>query len=263
MTLSDAANGAAPSVMLIIGSLRAGGAERQLSDMANYWARSGAKVTLVTWSDPQERDFYVLMPEIKRIWLGEPTPPHPRYTQARELVHRVALLRRLLRDLKPAVLLSFIDVSNIHAILAAWGLPLRVVVAERTHPAINRTVGLPWRVLRRLLYSRAYRVVAQTHDAAGWLERSCRARVAVIPNSLRDLPQIDGAREPLVVAIGRLSKEKGVDVLLRAFGRIRSEFPHWRVCVIGDGAERSALTHLCDQLGLARASDVRRRRTAD
>lgn len=146
--------------------------------------------------------------------------------------------------------MSFIDISNIHSILAAHGLGLRVVVSERTHPAINRVTSWPWRMLRRICYSSAYAVVAQTRDAAGWLQRHCRAHVKVIPNFLCDLPQPQGDRELMIIAVGRLSKEKGFDLLLTAFAKLAPDFPGWRVCIIGDGAERQALTQLRDGLNL-------------
>ena len=58
MTEFSARNGSFPRLLLTIGSLQGGGAERQLSDMANYWARHGAQVTLATWSGPNVEDFY-------------------------------------------------------------------------------------------------------------------------------------------------------------------------------------------------------------
>jgi GalNAc-alpha-(1->4)-GalNAc-alpha-(1->3)-diNAcBac-PP-undecaprenol alpha-1,4-N-acetyl-D-galactosaminyltransferase len=146
--------------------------------------------------------------------------------------------------------LSFIDVSNVCSIVAAAGLGVRVVVAERTHPAMRRSMTRPWRVLRRLCYPRADLVVAQTRDAAAWLERNYRARVRVIPNALRDLPDLECLREPLIVGVGRLTTEKGFDLLLRAFERLQRRFPEWRVCIVGDGVERNALLQLTQDLKL-------------
>jgi len=125
-----------------------------------------------------------------------------------------------------------------------------VVVAERTHPALNDTVSRPWKVLRRLCYSWSDQVVAQTRDAAAWLERRCKSPVLVIPNFLRALPQIALPREFLIIAVGRLTSEKGFDVLLEAFARVRARFPDWRLCIIGEGPERRALTERIAELDL-------------
>jgi GalNAc-alpha-(1->4)-GalNAc-alpha-(1->3)-diNAcBac-PP-undecaprenol alpha-1,4-N-acetyl-D-galactosaminyltransferase len=237
-------------LMLIIGSLQGGGAERQLSDMANYWADRGAEVTLATWSGPEVKDFYPLAGGVSRLWLNISLPSNMPFAAIALSVRRVCRLRRVLRNLRPDAIVSFIDISNIYTLLATRGMNVRVVISERTHPAINRTIGMPWRVLRRICYHMADVVVAQTKDAGHWLERNCHARVKVIPNYLRDLPQISCERELMIIAVGRLSKEKGFDLLVKSFARIALDYPRWRICIIGEGAERQALTDLRDELNL-------------
>jgi len=242
---------ARPRLMLVIGSLQGGGAERQLSEMANYWVGRGADVTLATWSGPSGKDFYSLVPGVSRLWLDVRMPRRMPFAALIASVRRVYKLRRIFRSLQPDVAVSFIDVSNIYTILAAIGLGLRVVVAERTHPAINRTISRPWRLLRRVCYSSAFAVVAQTQDAALWLQRNCHADVKVIPNFLRELPEVQCQRELMIIAVGRLSAEKGFDLLVKAFAELSPDFPNWRVCIIGEGTERQALMRLRDELNLA------------
>jgi GalNAc-alpha-(1->4)-GalNAc-alpha-(1->3)-diNAcBac-PP-undecaprenol alpha-1,4-N-acetyl-D-galactosaminyltransferase len=241
---------AVPRVVLVTGGMDCGGAQRVMADMANYWAARGWQVTLATWSGPELRDFYLLSANISRAWLHVDSRGASPTSGLRAFAGRILRLRRLLRGAKPDVVLSFIDVSNVHTILAAAGLGVRVVVAERTHPGLNRTISHPWRALRRLCYPWADQVVAQTWDAAVWIERRCKTGVLVIPNSLRELPEAVSQREPLIIAVGRLSAEKGFDVLLEAFARVRVRFPQWRLCILGEGPERRALAARLVNLGL-------------
>lgn len=221
-----------------------------MADMANYWAQEGWHVTLATWSGRDLADFYALSPSVSRAWLDVDARGASILGRLHAFVLRVAKLRKLLRAAQPDAVLSFIDVSNIHTILAARGLETRVVISERTHPGLNRTVSRPWRALRRLCYPWADEVVAQTQDAALWIERRCKIAVLVIPNSVRPLTSPTAAREPLIIAVGRLSKEKGFEILLEAFARVSPRFPDWRVCIIGEGPERLALTALAERLNL-------------
>ncbi len=239
-----------PSIVLVIGGMDCGGAQRVLADMANYLCAQGWRVTLATWSGPGVRDFYALSPRICRVWLDSEPSRLPLPGRARALLASVHRLRALLRNAQPQVVLSFIDVSNILTILAAIGLTVRVVVAERTHPGVNRTISGFWRLLRRAVYSFADGVVAQTQDAASWIERSCRVPVRVIPNPLRPLPPAQSQRETLIIGVGRLTPEKGFDLLLRAFARVQERFPQWRVCIIGEGPEREPLQRLAGDLQL-------------
>jgi GalNAc-alpha-(1->4)-GalNAc-alpha-(1->3)-diNAcBac-PP-undecaprenol alpha-1,4-N-acetyl-D-galactosaminyltransferase len=125
-----------------------------------------------------------------------------------------------------------------------------VVISERTHPVLNDTISRPWKLLRRLSYWRAQQVIAQTRDAAGWIERRCHTTVSVIPNFLRALPEPVAARESLIIAVGRLSKEKGFDILIEAFARVRARFPDWRLCILGAGPEQGSLADQVRKLDL-------------
>jgi glycosyltransferase involved in cell wall biosynthesis len=83
-------------------------------------------------------------------------------------------------------------------------------------------------------------------------------RYRVLPASTRDTT-------PTVVHLGRLRKYKAVDVVLKAFVRVRREIADARLAVVGDGPELEALKRLASSLGLdaavtftghARADDV-------
>lgn len=62
-------------------------------------------------------------------------------------------------------------------------------------------------------------------------------------------PPLDGA--PTVTFAGRLTVEKGADVLVRAFARVRERVPGARLSIAGAGPAEHALRALIGQLGLA------------
>jgi GalNAc-alpha-(1->4)-GalNAc-alpha-(1->3)-diNAcBac-PP-undecaprenol alpha-1,4-N-acetyl-D-galactosaminyltransferase len=237
-------------VVLVIGSLQAGGAERQLSDMANYWSETGRGVTLATWSGSQTRDFYPLASGIRRVWLDNSGPHRASFATLCTTLRGWIRLRRLIRQTRPIVVLSFIDVSNIYTILSAFGLGVRIVVSERTDPRVNYGLASVWILMRKLVYRFADGVVAQTEGVASWINATFRTRAIAIPNSLRVLPNVAIKREPIILSVGRLSREKGFDVVLKAFALIREEFPAWCLIIIGSGPEKGSLLELRDELGL-------------
>jgi glycosyltransferase involved in cell wall biosynthesis len=238
------------SAWLITGSLQGGGAERQITQMANYWSGKGSSVTLATWSGPEVRDFYPLDGRVRRVHLNVAPAGRTPLQTMRFNFQRVARLRSLLLRSRPDAVLSFIAVSNVLTILAALRLPLRVVVSERCHPGRDTSVPMMWRMLRKLSYRCPDVVVVQTRDAAQWLQRQCGRPAAIIPNAIRALPEPAQSREPLIVSIGRLTRQKGFDLLLRAFAGIAGEFAQWRVAIIGEGAECANLQRLAQSLGL-------------
>jgi glycosyltransferase involved in cell wall biosynthesis len=241
----------APRRLIVISaSLEGGGSERQLARMANYWAAAGELVTFATWLGPGTADFFRLDSRIQRIYL-EVRPAGGPFAGARNLWARVARLRALIRVERPDAVLSFIAENNVMALLAARGLPVRVVVSERAHPQTDVTVPLLFRLLRRVLYPRAATVVAQTASAARWLRDHGGSNATVVPNAVRELPVMAAMpRERLILAVGRLTHQKGFDLLLRAFARLGNEAADWRVIILGEGPERESLLALRAALAL-------------
>ena len=238
------------AVLLVIGSLESGGAERQISDMANYWVAKGWKVLLATWSGAEAPDFYPLDALVSRVSLAARADAANSRSRIRVNLGRIARLRRLIVLSQPDVVLSFMPQNNLLTILAGMGLNVRVVVSERVQPALDASLPRTWRSLRRIFYKHAGAVVAQTEDAARWLERNCGTTVVVIPNALRCLPEPSDDRQTVVVAVGRLTHQKGFDVLLRAFARIAPVFKEWRLAILGEGEERQNLLRLRNELSL-------------
>ena len=237
-------------VVLVTGGLEGGGAERVLSDMANYWAGREWRVTFATWAGPEVADFFALDPRVERVWVASGRGKGFLIAKLLSRYRSISKLRALLESEKPDAVLSFINTSNVQTILAAAGLKTRVVVSERVSPAADSTVSPIWRLMRRAVYHLSDVVVAQTEDSGDWIRRYCRAEVVVIPNPLRSMPEIRCAREPLIVAVGRLRHQKGFDLLIRAFSQVASRFEDWHVLIIGDGKERESLVGLRDELML-------------
>lgn len=240
-----------PKLLLVIGSLECGGAERQLSDIANSLAAEGLEVIVATVTGPQIDDFYRLHEQVRRKHLVVPAPRVRVLSTIRMAQRRVGALRALVRELQPDAVLSFITESNVMTILACRGLRTRVVISERVQPALHTALPWTWKLLRKLTYRWADAVVAQTRDAAEWIRVKCRKPALVIPNALRPLPQSSAARDPLVIAVGRLAPQKGFDLLLRAFARASAEFSDWRLTIFGEGGERARLIQLSEDLQIA------------
>lgn len=72
-------------------------------------------------------------------------------------------------------------------------------------------------------------------------------RVEVLRNFYPSSQRQEGGERSGALFVGRLSKEKGVDVLVRAVARV----PAAQLTVIGDGPERTGLEALAESLGAA------------
>lgn len=80
--------------------------------------------------------------------------------------------------------------------------------------------------------------------------------VEVILNGfrIRSLPAVSEERaQCAVVQVGHLIKQKHFDVTLRAFARLKKEYPAAQFTVVGQGSERVALEALADELGVSKS----------
>lgn len=234
--------------MIVIHSLGGGGAERVAVDMCEYWLEQGCRVTLVTQSGP-ETDAYPVPEGVERHALGLAGESSGTLGALYVNSRRVLALRRLIRKLRPKVVLGMMTTASVLALAAAQRLPCRVIATEHTHPP-SQSLSPVWLKLRRWAYPRADAVVALTSGTAAWLEQHVPgAQVTVIPNSVRwplessepvvPPPSREGRRR--LLAVGRLHPHKGFDILLRAFAQIVEYFPNWDLVILGEGDEREAL----------------------
>ena len=77
-------------------------------------------------------------------------------------------------------------------------------------------------------------------------------RVELIPNPV--MPLDDGIslqQAPIVIAAGRLNRQKGFDLLIQAWSQVAAAHPDWRLRIYGDGHLRTALDHQIADAGLA------------
>lgn len=244
-------------IVIVVGSIATGGAERVAATMANAWRERGHQVWLVsTYLGPRVVS-YPLHPGVAVVFLSEVMGGSKAPWRLRAL-RKPRVLRTLLLRIKPDVVISFLTNVNVLAIFAcaASGLPL--IISERIDPIYDKRLPRMLRVVRSLSYPFANALVVQTTAAAhGYGARLPGvSRIAVIHNPLpaelaasptRARHDGDGG---CVIAMGRLVHQKGFSALIQAFANALGADPAWRLEIWGDGPLREDLQCLVDRLQL-------------
>ncbi|NYT65746.1 glycosyltransferase family 4 protein [Alcaligenaceae bacterium] len=239
--------------MIVIHSLKGGGAERVTVDISAYWVQRGYRVTVVTQADANT-DKYTLHPKVQRYALGLAGDSKQVIAGVWANLRRVWALRRLIKRERPTIVLGMMTTSSILAIMAARGQPCRVIATEHTHPPAQKLSAM-WLRLRRWAYPQAMAVVALTSGTASWLENNVPgSRLTVIPNAVQwPLEWTEPVIEPparqgryRLLAVGRLHPVKGFDILIQAFTSIARHFPNWDLVILGEGDQRDTLQHQID-----------------
>ena len=235
---------------VVMNALGPGGAQRVMTFLAAALAEHGAQVSILSL-DGSNPPFFPLHPAVAHRPLGLLGGSSGLLTAVRNNLRRIYHLRHAIRASRPDTVLPFCDQTNVITILAACGLWVRVVVAERSDPYLNTPPV--WRLLRRLVYPLAHRVVVQTKEAARAF--TYHSRVSIIPNPVL-IPQIGEVApdkrltRPCIVGLGRLTSEKRFDLLIDAFAAVTERYPEWSLVLIGDGPDRARLESRIQERGI-------------
>lgn len=231
--------------------MSSGGAERVTANLANYWSQQGRQVTILTLAG-KGLDFYELHPAVNRISLNLVTERGNFLLGPWNNVRRIWMLRKVLKEVRPDVVVSMMTRANVLLALAASGISnMCAIGSERVHPP-TMPAGLIWGCLRAWTYGKLSAIAAQTLDSKAWLQSNTYARnIAVIPNPVQfPLPihQPIVTPEDIVVegrhvllAGGRLDRQKGFDLLIDVFAELAPKHSNWILVIFGEGPQRKAL----------------------
>ena len=240
-------------IAFVIPNLGSGGAERVASLLCNDWAGQDHEVTLLTFEEAGAEPFFPLDPRISLRPLAAAELSRGVASMLSKNFARVSRLRAALRALRPDAIVAFMTEANVLTLAAARGLHAPVVISERNQP--NRPgLGRMHKIARRLTYPLASAIVVQTEGIADWAESRFRVPVHVIPNPVPRAHSAGAnapAGAPLIVSLGRLTSQKGLDLLIESFAQLAAKHQTWRVAIYGEGPERAALVRLVAKRGLA------------
>lgn len=246
------------SILLAVSSLSAGGAERMIAELANAWAGKGRNVAVLTLA-ASSADHYALDPRVQRIALDLIWESKSIWQSVASNIRRSLAIRRAVQAFAPDVVVSFIEQTNVRVLAALMGKGIPVIVSERTDPRRHR-IGAGWERARRWLYPHAARTVVQTGTIANWAAGIVPPqRIAVLPNFVRALPEppaFESREAKRILAVGRLDRYKGFDLLLRAFARSGLANKGVGLTILGEGPKRQALEALAREFGIAPAVEM-------
>ena len=245
---------------LFVPSMRGGGAERAMANLANGFVARGHGVELVL-ARAEGPNLPWLDPAVEVIDLG-----------LKRVAGAVMPLRRHLRERRPDALVASWEHANVAAMLAALTARTSVPVVLNEQNTLSQSASEPGRrngamltTLARRLYPRAAGLTAVSAGVADDLATVVgvdRSRIDVVFNPVISAqlerfaaepcehPWFDSGQPPVIVAAGRLRPQKDYPLLVRAFQQVRAR-RECRLMIFGDGPETETLSRLVDELGLA------------
>lgn len=231
-------------ILFLVSSLGSGGAERVATTLCNAWSARGDLVTLIPTYSGGGVPFYPLLEKVELVSLADVAGVGPK--NLRSYARRGLALRRLIRERKPDIIISFLPNVNVAAILSTVFMAPPLIVCERNDPSTRPKLEF-WELACKLTYRFADMLTVQTEAVAAKAKSLYPGveKLRVIPNPLPDgvlqhMATVPSLRHTLL-SVGRLVDQKQVDKLVAAFAELAPCFPDWDLHVYGDGPLRSML----------------------
>ena len=242
-----------------------GGMERVLTNKANYLARHGYEIVVVTTDQRGKQPFFPLEPSIRSIDLGINYDENNGKSFLNKLLHypvKQALhkkrLKAVLMKERPDVTVSMFnnDAGFIPGIKDGSAKLLEIHFSKFKRLQYGRKgvwkLADWWRSKQDEKTVRKFDrfVVLTEEDKAYW---GNLPNIMVIPNAISGIPAGTALlANKRVIAVGRYTYQKGFERLVDAWHLLASRFPDWNLVIIGDGEERPLLEQRIRSYGLER-----------
>lgn len=213
----------------MIPSLQAGGMERVMSELAEFFtARKRNEVHLILYGIT--REIFYSVPD--GIILHTPRFRFNNKWRFFYTFKTFVFLRSTVKKINPDSILSFGEYWNNFVLFSLLGLKYPVFVSDRSQP--DKSLGWFQDMLRHWLYPRAMGLILQTEKAKEiYLLKNKHKNIAVIGNPIKlsNSNILNGKKEKIVLMVGRLIKSKHQDRLIEMFASINE--PDWSLMIVG------------------------------
>lgn len=207
---------------------------------------------------------------------------HPELKNLPEHIEQIALpkhyllavhaLAKHLQERQPAVLLAAKERGGILALKARQQAQVNTKIFIRLGTHLSAALRFPWQrfwrygAIRRY-FPQAEGIIAVSQGVADDFTAICPAlapRIQMLPNptvrpEIFRLAQAPApelwpepwfAHYPIILGLGRLTRQKDFPTLLQAFAALPAKFQTWRLMILGEGKDRAALLKMAEALGI-------------
>lgn len=251
------------SVMMVIPHMVGGGAERVAAMLLNEFHKNGYDASFLLTSAKREavinRDLdadipLILLQEhcgkkknrakqfaasaLSRLFekAGHEVPARIAYQSFTALYqNEITAVRRMLLEKPEMTVVAFSQPAIPIVLLAARGLPNRIVMSERTDPVRLMKKRYGYQFIEKY-YDRVDAAVFQTEDAKNTYPPCVSRKGTVISNPIKEgLPEpYSGERKKKITTFCRISAQKNLPLLFEAFAMLHRDHSDYTLRIIGD-----------------------------
>lgn len=230
-------------ICFLIGNLNSsGGTERVTTLIANALAQKNFQVSILSLTNGKQ-PFFELVPSIKTYSL---------YTEnisfKKNFLGAVWLIRRFVTQNQIDTLVVVDSISCVFTVPALFGLKVKHICWEHFNFKVN--LGVKYRDIGRKWAAKYcdYVVTLTKRDKELWEQgiKNIKAKIIPIANPSpfevqENIPSLD---YKTILCVGRLTYQKGFDLLITAWARVAQQVPDWKIVIVGSGEDEQMLKQM-------------------
>lgn len=224
-----------------------GGTQRVTLFIGEELVKRGYEVSVITWYGGIN-SFFKIPEKIDVHCLFNA----PKINLYKNYAASVTRYKSIIKKLNPAAVIDVcVPLSIITAAALMFNRTIKKIAWEHFNAAVSWNF-FTGKFSRRIVSSFYNNVVVLTAADKKMYEEKFRAKnVVVIPNPVTiNVTQKSACTAPIVLAIGRLTHQKGFDMLLKAWAIICTRHKEWKLRLIGGGEDAEMLTVLAGELNI-------------
>lgn len=242
-------------LMLVVDAF-GGGAGNVMQILAREFNDHGHKVSLVLLNGK------IVEPKYDLSGVKIYDYPLGKYAHGKTPVDKVyksvRFIRKLILDIKPDCIISFLSELNTLCCMANHSLGKKkvpIIISERNDPSKEKLKGY-WEFLRNHTYKYADKIVVQCSNFRSLCNGKFDQKVSIIANPILQPVEkkVHCEHDKIVaVSLGRLNKQKNFFWLIDRFERLKSECPNLQLRIYGSGNQENELHAYIEKLDLGDA----------
>ena len=232
------------NLAILIGDIsRSAGTERSVTNLSNMLVKYGEyNVTILScFSSENNNPYYELEDKVNIV--------HYNFSKD-SLVNRFSSYINIIGKTNKIIKEKSIDIllGTTHAFNCLMICMSRKVKKVACEHMSYEACPLISKKIRKFCYPRLSAIVLLTNADAKHYKFIEQSKLFVIPNSLSFIADEPAKLEnKRIIAVGRLTEQKGFDILMSIAQIIKDEIPDWHIDIFGDGEDKSKLLELISE----------------
>lgn len=214
-------------ILLCISTLQSGGAEKNISILANFLIKKNYDVTILTFDKKKSKPFFFLNKKIKVVNLEMLIESKNFFLSIKNFIFRVKLIRNFIIKEKFKCFISFINTMNITLLFATIYLDIKKIISDRNNPFYSRNSYLV-KLLKILVYNSANRLILQTKGSKRFYWFINKKKISIINNFYNPKIAIKKkyklGKKVKILIVSKIEKQKGIPLLISALKKISNNY---------------------------------------